>query len=49
MKLVLIGNIVNVLLGIYVNKLKDIMKIKDGGEIVIFNDLMNGGWVLILL
>ncbi len=34
---------------IYANKLKDITKIKDGGEIAIPNDPTNGGRALILL
>ena len=48
-KLVSIGNTVNAPLGIYANKLKDITKIKDGGEIAIHNDPTNGGRALILL
>ena len=48
-KLVSIGNTVNAPLGIYANKLKDITKIKDGGEIAIPNDPTNGGRALILL
>ena len=36
-------------MGIYANKLKDITKIKDGGEIAIPNDPTNGGRALILL
>ena len=36
-------------MGIYANKLKDITKIKDGGEIAIHNDPTNGGRALILL
>lgn len=36
-------------MGIYANKLKDITKIKDGGEFAIPNDPTNGGRALILL
>ena len=45
-KLVSFGNTVNAPLGIYANKLKDITKIKDGGEIAIPNDPTNGGRAL---
>lgn len=40
---------VNVLLGIYFNMLKDVVDIKDGVKVVIFNDVMNGGRVFLLL
>ena len=48
-ELVAIGNTVSAPLGVYSEKLTDITKISDGGEIAIPNDATNGGRALLLL
>lgn len=40
-KILVLSIIVLVLLGIYLDKIKDVKKVKDGVKVVILNDVLN--------